>query len=76
MGGIMVLLEKIHKIANLVYETAAELNQRETDVLEWVKAEIKRREREVLVGMGSWTDDDEKEWRKSTEGKSVPGNAI
>ena len=72
----MTLLEKIRQIADLVYETAAELNRCETDILKWVKAEIKRREREVLVGLDSWTDDDEKEWRKSTEGKSVPGDAI
>ena len=67
----MVLLEKISQIAELVCETAAELNQRETDILEWVNAEIRRREREVLMGLGSWTADDEKDWRKSTKSRSV-----
>ena len=67
----MVLLEKISQIAELVCETAAELNQRETDILEWVNAEIRRREREVLIGLGSWTADDEKDWRKSTKSRSV-----
>ena len=72
----MVLLEKISQIAELVCETAAELNQRETDILKWVHAEISRREREVLIGLGKWTADDEKDWRKSTKGKSIPGNAV
>ena len=64
---MMVLLKKISQIAELVCETAAELNQRETDILKWVQAEISRREREVLIGLGSWTADDEKDWLKSTK---------
>ena len=72
----MVLLEKISQIAELVCDTAAELNQPETDVLKWVDAEISRREREVLIGLGKWTADDEKDWRKSTKGKWIPGNAV
>lgn len=71
----MVLLEKISQIAELVCETAAELNQSETDILKWVQAEISRREREVLIGLGKWTADDERDWRKSTKGKSVLRNA-
>jgi hypothetical protein len=72
----MILLEKISQIAELVCETAAELNQRETDILKWVHAEISRREREVLIGLGKWTADDEKDWRKSTKCKWVPENAV
>ena len=72
----MGLLEKISQLTDLVYETAAELNQHETEILKWIQAEISRREREVLIGLGSWTADDEKDWRRSTKGKSPPGNAI
>ena len=72
----MVLLEKISQIAELVCDTAAELNQSETDILKWVQAEISGREREVLINLGKWTADDERDWRNNTEGKSVPGNAI
>ena len=64
---MMVLLKRISQIAELVCEAAAELNQRETDILKWVQAEISRREREVLIGLGSWTADDEKDWLKSTK---------
>ena len=72
----MVLLEKISQIAELVCDTAAELNQSETDILKWVQAEISGREREVLINLGKWTADDERDWRNNTEGKSVPRNAI
>ena len=64
---MMVLLKRISQIAELVCETAAELNQHETDILKWVQAEINRREREVLIALGSWTADDEKDWLKSTK---------
>ena len=75
-GQIMVLLEKISQIAELVCETAAEDNQRETDILKWVYDEINRREREVLIGLGQWTAEDEKDWLKSTKGRSIPENAV
>ena len=70
----MALLKKILQIADLVCDTAAELNQPETDILKWVKAEIIRREREVLMNLGKWTDDDEKDWQESGLGKTIPRN--
>ena len=72
----MVLLEKISQIAELVCETAAELNQSETDLLKWVQAEISRREREVLINLGKWTADDEWDWQESTRHTSDPANAV
>lgn len=72
----MALLEKISQIAELVCETAAELNQRETDILRWVRAEISRREREVLNNLGKWSADDERNWQESTKGNLVPGNEV
>lgn len=70
----MALLEKILRIADLVCDTAAELNQPESDILKWVNSEISRREREVLMGLGKWTADDEKDYRHTTEGKTLPRN--
>ena len=64
------------QITELVCETAAEPNHRETDILEWVNAEISRREREVLINLGKWASIDEKDWWKSTTGKSVQGDAV
>jgi hypothetical protein len=72
----MTISERISQIAELVCETAAELNKRETDILNKVHAEINRREREVLIGLGEWTADDEKDWLKSAKGKSFSKNAI
>ena len=66
----MTISERISQIAELVCETAAELKKHETDILKRVHDEINRREREVLIGLGEWTADDEKEWLKSTSGKS------
>ena len=70
----MALLEKTLQIADLVCDTAAEFNQPESDILKWVKAEIIRREREVLMNLGKWTDDDEKDWRETGQGKTIPRN--
>ena len=72
----MTISERISKIAELVCETAAELKKRETDILKRVNDEINRREREVLIGLGEWTDDDEKDWLKSTKDKSFLKNDI
>ena len=70
----MAILEKILQIADLVCDTAAELNQPESDILKWVNAEISRREREVLMGLGKWTANDEKDWQETTQGKTIPRN--
>ena len=72
----MTISERISQIAELVCETAAELKKRETDILKSVHDEINRREREVLIGLGEWTANDEKDWLKSTAGKSFSNKDI
>jgi Trm5-related predicted tRNA methylase len=72
----MTTSERISQIAELVCETAAELKKSETDILKRVHDEINRREREVLIGLGEWTADDEKDWLKSTKDKSFLKNDI
>ncbi len=72
----MTISEKISQIAELVCEAAAELKKHETDILKKVNDEINRREREVLIGLGEWTADDEKDWLKSKKDKSFLKNDI
>ena len=72
----MTISERISQIAELVCETAAELKKRETDILKSVQNEINWREREVLIGLGEWTADDEKDWLKSKKDKSFFKNDI
>ena len=72
----MTISERIFQIAELVCETAADLKKHETDILKKVHDEINRREREVLIGLGEWTADDEKNWVKSTKDKSFLKNDI
>lgn len=72
----MTISERIFQIAELVCETAAELKKGETDILKRVHDEINRREREVLIGLGEWTADDEKDWLKSTASKSFSNKDI
>ena len=72
----MTISERISQIAELVCETAAELKKRETDILKSVHDEINRREREVLIGLGEWTANDEKDWLKSTACKSFSNKDI
>ena len=72
----MAISERISQIAELVCETAAELKKRETDILKRVHDEINRRERQVLIGLGEWTADDEKDWMESTKSKSFSNKDI